>query len=100
MLEDKGLKQGEVAKLMGFKSASAVGMKLRGERDITREELALMCKLAGTTIVELASISEGLAIGNHKDTTEIAARADRLTKEQRNAVLALVRSFDTQKTEK
>ena len=100
MLDDTGLTQGDIAEKMGFKSASAIGMKLRGEREITREELALMCKIAGTTIVELASISEGLSIGNHKETAEIAARSDKLTKEQRNAVLAMVRSFDTKTPEK
>ena len=100
MLEDTGLKQGDIAKRTGFKSASAIGMKLRGEREITREELAMLCKIAGITIVELASISEGLVISNHKETTEIAARADKLTKEQRNAILAMVRSFSTEKPDK
>lgn len=83
LLASKGIKQGEVAKRLGLASASAAGMKLRGERGMDRRELEMVCEMAGITIVALAAQSDDLVLTKHAETVEGAAILDDLPADER-----------------
>lgn len=93
LLEERGLTQGKVAKLLGYKSASAVGMMLRGERGMNRETLEQMCELAGISIVSLAAMSDDLKVTKRAEAVEAASIVDELSQEQLAALMPLLRSY-------
>lgn len=93
LLKEKGLRQEDVAKALGYKSASAIGMMLRGERRMEREVLEKICELAGVTIVELAAISDDLHIARRPEAVESAAIIDEMTPEEVAAVMPLLRAY-------
>ena len=99
MLKDKGLRQEDIALALGYKSPSAVGMMLRGERGMDRGVLERMCKLAGTTIVALSAISDDLHLAKRAESIESAAIIDDMTPEELAAVMPLLRSYRKSKTD-
>ena len=93
LLKDKGLRQADIAKALGYASPSAVGMMLRGERGMERGTLEAMCELAGITIVALAAMSDDLHLAKRPEAVEAAALIDGLDDEQAAAVMALLRTY-------
>ena len=93
LLDERGLTQGEVAKRLGYKSASAVGMMLRGERGMSRDVLERMCELAGISLVSLAAQSDDLKVTKRAEALEAAKIIDELTEEQLAALMPLLRSY-------
>lgn len=100
LLKAQGLTQKAVADRLGYDSASAVGMMLRGERLVGREELMRMCELAGVTLVQLASMSDDLRIARTAEAAEGAAILDELTPEQRLAAIAMLRAMAPLKSDR
>lgn len=93
LLDERGLTQGEVAKQLGYKSASAVGMMLRGERGMAREVLEKMCDLVGISLVSLAAMSDDLKVTKRSEAVEAAEIIDNLSEEQLAALMPLLRSY-------
>lgn len=93
LLDERGLTQGEVAKRLGYKSASAVGMMLRGERGMSRDVLERMCDLAGISLVSLAAQSDDLKVTKRAEALEAAKIIDELTEDQLAALMPLLRSY-------
>lgn len=93
LLKDKGLRQADIAKALGYSSPSAVGMMLRGERGMDRGTLEKMCELAGITIVALAAMSDDLHLAKRAEAVESAAIIDAMTPEELAAVMPLIRSY-------
>lgn len=93
MLKSKGFTQKDIAVRLGYESASAVGMMLRGERSMGRVELEKMCVLAGTTIVGLSALSDDLHVMKSDDAAEGAAILDEMTPQELAAILPLLRSY-------
>lgn len=92
LLKAKGLKQKDVAKALGYKSASGIGMMLRGERGMERGVLEGMCELAGITIATLAAMSDDLVLTKRPEAVEAAVIVDELTPEQLAVLMPLLRS--------
>jgi transcriptional regulator with XRE-family HTH domain len=99
LLEKRVGKQGAIAKALGYKSASAVGMMLRGERGMSLKLLQEMCELAGITIVYLASISDDLTVAKRKESVEAAAIMDDATPEELAVLMPLLRAYRKSKTD-
>jgi len=99
LLKDRGLTQGEIAKLIGYESASAVGMMLRGERAMSRETLEKICELAGVTVVSLAAMAGDLKVTKHHEAVEGASILDEMTPEERAAVMPLLRAYRKSKSD-
>lgn len=93
LLKDKGLRQEDIAKSLGYNSPSAIGMMLRGERGMDRGVLAAMCELAGITVVALASMSDDLHLAKRAEAVEAAVLIDGMTEEEVAAVLPLLRAY-------
>lgn len=93
ILKSKDLSHADIAKRMGWKSASAVGNKLRGERDWNSGELARMCEIAGITILQLAEMSDDLMLAKNQDTVTIARIADELPPALREQALQYLKSI-------
>ncbi len=91
LLIAKGIKQGAIASRLGYKSASAIGMKLRKERGLTREELRVMCEMAGITIMALAAMSDDLVLTKRKATVEGATILDDLSDSDFEAAMMYLR---------
>lgn len=100
LLKAQGLRQSDVAKALGYQSASAVGMMLRGERTMGREELEKMCTLAGITVVALAAESNDLHLAKRPEAIEGAAILDEITPEELAAAMALLRAYRAKQTDK
>lgn len=100
LLKGKGLRQGDIAKLTGYDSASAIGMMLRGERAMSRETLEALCELAGITVVSLAAMAGDLRVAKHQEAVEGAAILDEMTPEERAAVMPLLRAYRKSKTDR
>ena len=83
ILTAKGLSHADVAKAMGYGSPSAVGNKLRGERDWKSGELARMCEIAGITIIALGEMSDDMMLAKHQGTITVARMTDEMTAAQR-----------------
>lgn len=96
ILKSKGLSHADIAKAMGWKSPSAVGNKLRGERDWSSGELEKMCQLAGITVVHLAEMSDDLVLTKHPESVAVARMTDELTLAQREQVLQYLRSISVE----
>lgn len=99
LLKEQGLTQTEVAKRLGYQSGSAVGMMLRGERGMGREELEKLCEMAGITVATLASMSGDLKLTNTPEAVEAASIIDEVTPEQRAALMPLLRAYRKSKTD-
>ena len=100
MLKERKLTQHDVAKALGYKSASAVGMMLRGERPMARVVLDKTCELAGITLVALAAISDDLHIAQNLEAVEAAAILDDMTPADRAAIMPLLRSYRKPKVDR
>lgn len=100
LLKAQGLRQSDVAKALGYQSASAVGMMLRGERTMGREELEKMCTLAGITVVALAAASNDLHLAKRPEAIEGAAILDEITPEELAAAMALLRAYRAARSDK
>jgi hypothetical protein len=100
LLEQRGVKQGVLADALGLTSPSAAGMKLRGERGMTREELRIMCEMAGITIMSLAAMSDDLVLTEYPESVEAAAILDQLTPEDRAAAMLYIRHIRDTKLNK
>lgn len=92
-LKDAGHRQSDVAKALGYSSPSAIGMMLRGERQIGRQELEKMCELAGITIIELAGLSNDLKITKTEEALEGAEILDGLPPAELAAAMAMLRAL-------
>jgi transcriptional regulator with XRE-family HTH domain len=92
------LRQSDVAEKLGYKSASAIGMMLRGERQIARADLERLCNLAGTTIIGLAELSDDLKLSNRSESIEGAAILDSLPESEFQAAMAVLRAFRVKTT--
>lgn len=99
LLKDKGLTQGDVARLTGYASASAIGMMLRGERAMSRETLEAMCELAGITVVTLAAMAGDLKVAKRQEAVEAAAILDEMSEEELAAVMPLLRAYRKHKSD-
>lgn len=93
LLKAAGYKQSDVATILGYKSGSAVGMMLRGERPMGRGDLEKMCELAGITVISLASVSDDLHLAKRPESVEGAAILDECTPEELAAAMALLRAY-------
>ena len=93
LLKGKGLSQAEVANALGYKSQAMVSMMLRGVRPVGRQELELMCELAGVTVVSLAAMSDDLVLTKRPEALEGAAILDEIPAEQLAAVMGLLRAY-------
>lgn len=100
LLATAGLRQSDIAEQLGYKSASAIGMMLRGERQLTRSDLERMCELAGTTIVGLAELSDDLILTKRREAVEGAAILDMLPEQELYAVMAVLRAFRSKDTDR
>ena len=100
LLKEKNLTQEDVAKALGYKSGSAIGMMLRGERAMARVVLEKTCELAGITLVALADMSDDLRLTQTLDAVEGAAIIDEMTPEERAAIMPLLRSYRNRKTDR
>lgn len=100
LLKAKGLRQSDVAVALGYDSASAVGMMLRGQRRMGREELERMCALAGITVVALAAASDDLHLANRPEAVEGAAILDEISAEELAAAMAILRAFRARKVDR
>jgi transcriptional regulator with XRE-family HTH domain len=99
LLKDKGLRQSDIAQRLGYKSASAVGMMLRGERTMAREDLEQMCALAGITLVSLAAMAGDLRVAKHKESVEGAAILDDMSDEERASFMQLLRTYRSKRSD-
>ena len=93
LLKEKGYSHAKLASLLGYNSASAVGMMLRGQRLMGREELTKMCELAGITILELASMSDDLILTKRPESAEAAVILDAMSAAELMAIMPLLRSY-------
>lgn len=100
LLKEKNLTQEDVAKALGYKSASAVGMMLRGERAMARVVLEKTCELAGITLVALADMSDDLRLTQTADAVEGATIIDGMTPEERAAIMPLLRAYRKQQIDR
>jgi transcriptional regulator with XRE-family HTH domain len=100
LLDEKGVKQKDIAKRLGLASPSAAGMKLRGERGMTREELRIMCEMAGITIVALAELSDDLHLAEYAESVEAASIVDELLPEDRAQAMLYLRHLRSAKLNK
>lgn len=91
--KEKGLTQSEVSKRIGYSSGSTVGMMLRGDRTIGREDLERMCEVAGITLIELASLSDDLKLTTTHEATEAASILDALPPEKRELAMQMLRAI-------
>jgi transcriptional regulator with XRE-family HTH domain len=99
LLEAKGIHQGHIAERLGYKSASAIGMKLREERGLERRELEVMCEMAGITVVHLASISDDLHLTKRPEASEGAVILDELDENDLHAAMTLLRTMRNRKSD-
>lgn len=88
-----GLRQSDVAARMGYKSASAIGMMLSGQRAIGRKELELMCQIANTTLVELAAQSDDLKLANTYEAIAAADIMDSMPQDMREDALTMLKAM-------
>lgn len=93
ILKAQGLSHADIAKRMGWDSPSAVGNKLRGERDWKSGELERMCEIANLTVIQLAEMSDDLVLARHQETVTLARIVDELTPAQREQALQYVKSL-------
>lgn len=100
LLKAKGLRQEDVARALGYKSPSAIGMMLRGERAMGREELEKMCELAGITILALAEQSDDLHLAKRAEAIEAAAIIDEMSSDDLARLMPLLRGYRTPKTDR
>lgn len=75
---------------MGWNSQGTVSLKLSGSRDWAEGELRRMAELAGVSIAWLSENSDDLVLAANKSSMTIATKADGLTEEQRQFVLAFI----------
>lgn len=93
ILKAQDLSHADIAKRMGWDSPSAVGNKLRGERDWKSGELERMCEIAGITIIQLSEMSDDLVLTKHQETVTIARIADELSPAMREQALQYLKSI-------
>jgi len=93
LLKRKGLSHADIAKAMGWKSPSAAGNKLRGERDWASGELERMCELAGVTVIYLAEISDDLVLTKHPEAVTAARMVDDLPLALRERALQYIKTI-------
>ena len=91
-LKDSGHTHRSIALAMGWKSPASAGHKLTGRTDWSEGELGKMCALADMTIVELVAASNDMpGYFKSKTAAEAAALLDRLSDEQLDAVISLLK---------
>lgn len=95
LLKDAGYTHASAAKAIGYRSGSAVGMMLRGERELGIGDLKNLCDLAGVSVVTLGSMSDDLVLTTHPETAAIAKEVDSMGPGAREAVWALIRALKT-----
>jgi transcriptional regulator with XRE-family HTH domain len=100
LLKEQGLTQTQVAARLGYKSGSAVGMMLRGERGMGREELEKMCELAGITVAILAAQSDDLVLTKRPEAVEAATIIDDASPEELAALMPLLRAYRKSKSDR
>lgn len=93
-LKEAGLNQRQIAKAMGWSNQATVSLRLSGKRDWGEGELQRICELAGVTVLWLSENSDDLVLADNKKSVTIAALADKLSDEQRDAVISLIRSMN------
>ncbi len=93
LFRQAGLRQADVAEMMGYKSASMIGMMLKGERNIGRQELDRMCEIVGITFVELASKSDDLKIAKSDNALVAAQIMDSLSADLQEDALTVLKAL-------
>ena len=83
--EDKGLSQFDLAKELGFESATAISLIENGERKVTAENLE---KIANFLQIDIQSL---LGIDTEKMDVSVALRAEKdISKEDQDAILHFI----------
>lgn len=86
-LAQKNLSAAAVGRELGI-SGQAVGMKLRGERGVSVEELKALARLAGLTVAEV--VGDDAVVVELQDEKDLVELFRLLTGEQRKMVLGLL----------
>lgn len=85
-LSDKGISAAAVGRALGI-SGQAVGMKLRGERGVSVEELKALAKLAGLSVAE--AVGDDVVVIELQDEKDLIELYRLLTPEQRKLLLGM-----------
>ena len=94
LLKDADISQQSAAERIGHKSGSTVGMMLRGERGMSRNDLESLCALVGITVVDLAAMSDDLIVTKHPESARLAALVDKLPAKIRLALLQSAEAYE------
>lgn len=89
-LDARSLSNAEVGRRLGI-SGQAVGMKLRGERGVSVEELKDLARLAGLTVSEV--VGDDAVVIDVQDEKDLIELYRLLTPEQRQHWLGLGRAL-------
>lgn len=89
-LASKDLSSAEVGRRLGI-SGQAVGMKLRGERGVSVEELKALAALAGLTVAEV--VGDDVVVIEIQDEKDLIEFYRLLTPEQRVMLLGLAKQL-------
>jgi transcriptional regulator with XRE-family HTH domain len=85
-LAEKGVSAAAVGCELGI-SGQAAGMKLRGKRGVSVEELKIMAKLAGLTVAE--AVGDDVVLIELQDERDLIELYRLLTPEQRKLLLGM-----------
>lgn len=89
-LAQKEISAAEVGRRLGI-SGQAVGMKLRGERGVSVDELKELAKLAGLTVAEV--VGDDAVVIELEDEKDLIELYRLLTPEQRKMLLQVGQQF-------
>lgn len=93
LFRDQGIKQGDVAKDMGYSSPSAISMILAGKRGVGRKELLRMCELAGVSLTQLAGLSDDLHLTETPEALQGASLIDAMPESMRQDALDILKGM-------
>lgn len=93
LIREAGLRQSDIAVKMGYKSPSAVGMMLSGQRKLGRKELLKMLEIIGVSLIDLASQSDDLKIAKTEEAVIAAEILDELSKDDRDEAILLLKAI-------
>ncbi len=84
--DERGLSQGDLAKALGFQTATAISLIENGERKVTAGILQQLSEVLHRDIKYFLGQDEGAAVD-----VQVALRADKdLTKEDKDAILRFI----------
>lgn len=85
-LSDKGISAAEAGRRLGI-SGQAVGLKLRGERGVSVDELKALARMAGLTVSEV--VGDDAVVIDLQDERDLIELYRLLNTEQRKMLLGL-----------